>query len=91
MQISISHSKVAEQKPISQKLPDPVFVIFSFLPTEVLFHRIALLNKKTRARLPTWRLLDQPKELTIKIDKFWIKPPVSHFKYVFSLVDIINV
>jgi len=91
MQISISHSKVVQNKPISKSFLTQFYIIFSFLPAEVLFHRIALLNKKTRAGLSTWRLIDQHRELSVEIDKFWIKQPVAHFKYAFSLVDIINV
>ena len=44
---------------ISPVLPNLVMItIFSHLPAEVLYHHVALLNKKTRAGIPAWDLLD---------------------------------
>ncbi len=63
------------------------------MPADVLFHHVALLNKKIRAGLPTFALLDQPKELTVNAnDENWLKPTDSLKKnYAFMLVDRINI
>ncbi len=39
---------------------------YSYLDGSTLFHKIAVLCKKTRLALPNAGLLDQPKELTLK-------------------------
>lgn len=69
-----------------------MLIVFSFLPAEVLFHHVALLNKNTRARLPGAGLLDQPKELTVNTnDENWLNPSYSFRNYAFKLVDQVNI
>jgi hypothetical protein len=40
--------------------------VFSYFSGAELYHKVALLNKKTREDLPTDGLLDQKKVLTMK-------------------------
>ena len=43
-------------------------LIFSYLDGTTLYHKIALINKETRASLPDSGLLDQLKELCCSIE-----------------------
>ena len=48
-----------------------LLMVFSFLPGPDLFHRIAVLNSKLRKEIPKSGLLDQEKELTLKVDSVY--------------------
>ena len=43
------------------------FVVYSFLSGATLYHKVALLNKATRDALPNAKLLNQQKQLTMKV------------------------
>ena len=62
-------------------------LVFSYLSGAELYHKISLLNKKTRASLPSAGLLDQVKKLTMALD--WPFDETG-FKYAFKLVDVIE-
>ena len=72
-----------------QYLPESyIAVIFSYLNGATLFHKIALLNRKTREILPKTGLLSQIIELTmdIKLLEEELIAPQS-FNYATKLVD----
>ena len=47
-------------------LKETKLIVFSFLTGEELYHKVALLNKKTRESLPDSHLLNQIKILTMR-------------------------
>lgn len=66
--------------------------VLSYLPGYTLFHKIALLNKETRLKLPECKLLDQKKNITLK--KFAHNfeysnplPPLENLTYALKLAD----
>jgi hypothetical protein len=71
----------------------PTLIVFSFLPGNILLHKIALLNKRTRAKLPNSAIIDQIKVVTVKEfqNDFEIIPAVDSFLYTISLVNGIRI
>ena len=67
---------------------------FSYLNGSVLFHKIALLSKSVREKLPNSGLLDQIIALGVKDSFGRTCPdyfPVDSFKYALRLVDSIEI
>lgn len=68
-------------------------MIFSYLPGCVLFHKVAVLSKATRARLPNGRLLDQVKVIGINdVEECSnLGLPTESFMYAVSIADSIRI
>jgi hypothetical protein len=67
-------------------------LMFSYLPGNVLFHKIALLTKEVRKSLPNSGLLDQIKVIGIKETAVKLPGPfpTQSFVYAISLADSIR-
>ena len=63
--------------------------VLSYLPANVIFHKIAVLSKQYRKELPEWAILDQEKILTFKrFNPQNFKLPSSNsFRYALELID----
>ena len=67
--------------------------MFSFLPGNVIFHKIAVLNRNLREELPKSGLLDQEIELSLKVNSLrnGNRPPQTNdLVYGLNLATVIN-